>query len=405
MCNKLISRLQRFILSALIVVVVVGGSNTISADTNSLQKSPLTSKAGKGSRQLSSTDLAAAQQVTNSLGVAEWLGPLAPMALSPFFAVTCLSGMSLYGGDWFGADNPFLGESSPLHSVGVFVVFLVLTVITSVPRLTKVSKPFVQAADQLEAWAGIITMLVLKFLVAGEIVDSSEQQVVQMGIISGTADVLLMIAAVVNVIVINSVKFFFEMLIWMTPVPTIDAMFEAANKTVCGILMMIYGYSPALATGINLCIFLAAAVVFRWAYRQEVYFRTILLDTVWQMLFPSQKIPDRGLIVFPDADFEGVKKRSRCLLMKTEDGWQLVQKRLLRSDVALPLTKAEWKVAFLRGFFAHDLHTVGPSNEVKLTISRRYHHLLPELCEYYGVAQPEVVAEKSSSSLASGLSE
>lgn len=394
MNDRLPTQRHRLILSVSVLLIFISGTDAIATPTNSPSETRQSLSKGKHSRQLSSADLAAAQQVTNSLGISEWLGPLAPMALSPFFAVTCLSGMSLYGGAWFGADNPFLGENSPLHNEVVFVVFLVLTVITSVPRLTKVSKPFVQATDQLEAWAGIITMLVLKFLVAGEIVDSVEPQVVQLGLVSVTVDVLLMMAAVVNVMVINSVKFFFEMLIWVTPVPTIDAMFEAANKAACGILMMIYGYSPAMATGINLCLFLAAAIVFRWAYRQEVYFRTILLDAVWQKLFPSPEIPEQGLVVFPASDFEGIKKRSRCLLVRTEQGWQLLQRRLLRSDIAYELAGADWKVAFLPGFFAHDLHATGSSGEVKLTISRRYQHLVPQLVEHYRITQPATIVSE-----------
>lgn len=294
--------------------------------------------------------LAAAQQVTQSLGIAEWLGPLAPLALSPFFGIACLSGLSLFGGNWFGGDNPFLSEASPLHSEVVFGVFLTLTVMTSLPRLTKISKPFVQLTDQLEAWAGIITMLVLKFLVTGEVTEATpDNQVVMLGMFSATTNVLLMIAAVLNVLVINSVKFFCEMFIWIIPVPIIDAAFEALNKSVCAALMLIYGYSAYLATCINLGVFLVAAVVFRWVYRQEFYFRTVLLDAALQKIFPPKKIPTTGITVFPGRDFRGLKYRSRCVLSKTDDGWQLVQRRLLRSDVVLQLPASEWTMAMRRG--------------------------------------------------------
>ena len=173
-------RSGRLVFTALVLAVVCCGTGADSAG-------PSQSKAKQSAvSEFNSRDLVAAQQVTSSLGVSEWLGPLAPVALSPFFAVTCLSGMSLYGGDWFAADNPFLDQGSPLNNELVFIVFLVLPVITSVPRLTKVSKPFVQATDQLEAWAGIITMLVLKFLVSGGDVQPDSQDVVLLGIVSGT---------------------------------------------------------------------------------------------------------------------------------------------------------------------------------------------------------------------------
>lgn len=340
-------------------------------------------------RQFSEKDLAAAQQVTQSLGIAEWLGPLAPLALSPFFGIACLSGLSLFGGDWFGSNNPFLGDSSPLHNEVVFGVFLVLTLITSLPRLTKISKPFVQMTDQLEAWAGIITMLSLKFLVTGDVTDATpENQIVMLGMLSATTDVFLMIAATLNVLVINSVKFFCEMFIWIIPIPLIDAAFEALNKSACAALMMIYGYSPYLATCINLGIFLVAAVVFRWVYRQEIYFRTVLLDAALQKIFPAKSLPTAGLIVFAGGDFRELKYRSRCVLTRTDGGWQLVQRRLLRSAVILQLPASHWKMAMSCGLFAHTIQAQGVEEKIQLTFTRKYHLLLPELSDSLGVTRP-----------------
>lgn len=356
------------------------------------QSASLVTNEKEGSKvvdRFSQSELLAAQKVADSLGVAEWLGPLAPLALSPFFGIACLSGISLFGGSWFGNSNPFLGASSPLHSEMIFVVFLILTLVTSLPRLTKLSKPFVQMTDQLEAWAGIITMLFLKFLVTAAATDTTpEDQVVMLGILSATADVFLMIAAALNVLVINSVKFFCEMCIWVIPVPLVDAAFEVLNKSVCAGLMMIYGYSPYVATCINLGMFLIAAIVFRWIYRQEIYFRTVLLDAVIQKIYPSKSLPADGLIVFLGSDLQGLKYRSRCVLTKTETGWQLVQRRFLRSDLVRQLPVSQWTMAMSCGLFAHTIYIEGTEEKLQLTLTRKYHQLLPELCDSLGVVQP-----------------
>src|SRR5690606_16734208 len=107
---------------------------------------------------LTAAEIAAAQQLSEQISAVEWLGPLAPVALSPFFGITCLSGLSLFGGEWIVGHNSLL-ESSVLRSPVVFWTFLVLTIITSIPRLSKVSKPLAQAVDQVETYAGIITIL------------------------------------------------------------------------------------------------------------------------------------------------------------------------------------------------------------------------------------------------------
>ena len=162
-------------------------------------------------------DVAAAQQFSQTLGVAEWLGPMAPVALSPFFGIACLSGMSLYGQGWIATDNAFLGEGSPLHNPAVFWVFLGLTLLTSVPRFTKVSKPFAQAVDQVETWSGILTMVILRIMMASAAPEPEQLDVAQLGFLSASFDVLMMLAAAINIFVINAVKFFFEMMIWITP--------------------------------------------------------------------------------------------------------------------------------------------------------------------------------------------
>ncbi len=154
----------------------------------------------------------------NSTGVVDWLGPLAPVALSPFFGVTCLSGLALWGPEWV-TDNALLGASGPLQSGLLFAVFLVLTILTSLPRLTKVSKPFAQAVDRLETYAVIVILLVIKVEASMETAGDEQVALVQLGIVSFTLDTLLAITMVVNILVINSVKFFFEFMVWLTPVP------------------------------------------------------------------------------------------------------------------------------------------------------------------------------------------
>ena len=81
--------------------------------------------------------------------------------------------------------------------------------------------------------------------------------------------------------------------------PAIDAVFEVANKAVCGSLMLIYGYSPTIATVINFGAFVLCAIVFRWAYRREVFFRTVLLDALLDVFAPATSVRKPEIRVFP----------------------------------------------------------------------------------------------------------
>ncbi len=269
--------------------------------------------------------IVAANSWVASIGVVDWLGPLAPVAMSPFFGIACLSGLSLWGPDWV-TDNALLGSTGPLQNEWLFGIFLVLTAVTSAPRFTKVSKPFAQAVDQLETYAVIVILLAIKLTAAMESGDEQPAAVVQLGVLQFTLDTLLAIAMVINVLVINSVKFFFEFLVWLTPVPFLDAIFELCNKTLCAALMVVYALSPTLATVINLCILVFAAILFRWISRRIRFYRTMVLDPILSRVWSKYgqfKRPE--LIVFPKGEIGPFKAKSRLKFKRneTDNGWVL----------------------------------------------------------------------------------
>ena len=323
----------------------------------------------------SEKEIMAAQQFGSHLSIAEWLGPMAPVALSPFFGITCLSGMAMFGGSWISDTNPLLGSNSPLHNPAVFWTFMALTILTSVPRLTKVSKPFAQAVDQLEAWSGIITMLVLRVLLSSGESPEAGSEIVQLGLISVSIDVLLMIAATINILVINTVKFFFETLIWITPIPLLDALFEFLNKSTCAALMAIYAWSPLTATTINLTLFAVCFIAFGWIYRREVFLRSMLVDAARAWLW--KQTLTTPITVFPDAAVEQLKKRSRCLLKPTETGWQLIQPRIFRTAIIIDIPTQE--VVIHQGLFCNTLFINQP--QIQLTFSRRFNDQIRQLAD------------------------
>lgn len=350
-------------------------------------------------------DIAAATAWADQLHLADWLGPLAPLALSPFFGVACLSGLSLWGPQWV-TDNALLNSASPLCSVPVFATFAVLTVVTSVPRMTKVSKPFAQAVDRIEAYAVIVILLVIKVMssVSTGDVDLETQvalqgpMVAQAGVLSLTADTLLMIAMAINILVVNSVKFFFEFLAWLTPFPTIDAIFEICNKSLCAALMATYAVSPAIATALNLLILLAALLVFRWIGRRVKFHRTMLLDPVLARIWPAYAAPSAtGLVAFCREEVGGYPAKTCLRLIQDGDGarlipgspWSPLNWGLRRDGIRL----ADSATATLtRGWLTHTITAKGKTGEddeaifdVPLTISRRHDVHLDELVKIHGL--------------------
>tara|TARA_R110002073_G_scaffold336585_1_gene536367 strand:+ start:13609 stop:14940 length:1332 start_codon:yes stop_codon:yes gene_type:complete len=347
-------------------------------------------------------DIAAATAWADQLHLADWLGPLAPLALSPFFGVACLSGLSLWGPDWI-TDNALLGSAGPLRSVPLFAVFSVLAVLTSVPRLSKVSKPFAQAMDQLEAYSVIVILLAIKITASmtAESVGTDEAQlaaeampVYTAGIFSFTANALLLVAMTVNMLVINGVKFFFEFLVWLTPFPTVDAIFEVCNKSLCAALMAVYALSPTLATVFNFAILFVAALIFRWAARRVKFYRTMLLDPVLARIWPGFATPDpRGVIVFAQSAVGPFPAKSCLRLRRGDEGWLLTP--------ATPWSPLSWGLGsdghvlqcgssprLIRGWLTHSIHAEADDDDVVLLkVSRRHDMHMTIVLEQCGLIE------------------
>ena len=332
---------------------------------------------------LSFDDQQKAQALTQSIQASEWLGPLAPIAISPFFGITCLAAISQFGGDYLPV-NSFISDNPVLSNPAIFWIFLTLTVLTSLPRFTKVSKPAAQAIDQVEAYAGIITILIVRFLpgwleLAAD--ESATAMVMQMGLLTFTADLLLAVAAVINIVVINSVKFFFEVLVWLIPVPFVDAALEIANKSVCAGLMVVYAFSPMAATAINLILFGVCLIIFRWVHRRVTYVHSILGHPIWAMINPRFGIPRKEqLTVFPRENLLGFAAKSKLVLRPTEDGWQLIQAGFWRPPRIVNIQRADSSLTMQSGFLINSIEIAG-TEPGSLLFSRRYIDHLDKLAE------------------------
>jgi len=365
------------------------------------------------------------EQLVQTLHIEQAMGPLAPVALSPFFALTCLSGASLLADTGLLPDgikkNPILGTNSALNNPFVFAGLLALTVITALPKLTKVSKPLGQAVDQIEAHAGIISVVAVQFLSTmhfGGDEPTTAAIVYQAGIFSFTGDVLVAVLSAINIFVINTVKFFFEVLIWLSPFPMVDAAFETANKTVAAGLLAIYVISPWVAMILNVIIFALCLLIFAWVHRRVVYMRSVLGDPVlgWfaEKLFRRKpvtptstplpasiatRLQGRSLVLkaFAGKPLEGIKRKARGYLVQTDQGLFFAKPRLLRSPRLVALGRNGPRPTLNKGLLSNTVTFIDAGDETiaKFIITRRYNSLLGEIRSSLGVSAAAATTEPS----------
>lgn len=356
----------RLTIAALVLLPVIALADSPAVDT----ATPAGGFSGSG---LSAAEIEAASQLGQTISTSEWLGPLAPIALSPFFGMACLAALAQFGPENLVASNGFLSADSPLQNPAIFWTFGVLAVVTSVPRFLKVSKPIAGALEQLESYSSIISLIAIRYLVTqnGEAGTADEAVVYAAGIGSVSIDVLLSVAAAINIVVVNGVKFFFEFLIWLVPFPTLDAIFETCNKAAVAGLMAIYSFSPIAATILNLMIFAVCAVLFVWTHRQVIFMRTMLIGWVvgWIRTGSPPKTPD--LVVFPREPLGPFPARDRLTLSRTPDGFVLRKRKLWGGLVEHPIELASTG-RIEPGWIAHTLVLADEQDGVILLMSRTH---------------------------------
>lgn len=224
---------------------------------------------------------------SRQLSAAEWLGPMSAVALSPFFGLTCLSGLATYGPAWATENSLLLGDTGPMNNPLLFWVMFSLTVVTSLPRFAKLSKPLALLAETLESYSAIIILIAIKFspLIGDaarepEVASRIGEPLVFAEIGAFGADIMFSIVAATNIIVINTIKLSCEFFVWLIPIPFVDSIFETVNKSACATLAILYAYSPYAALLVNFVLFSACALIFLQVTRYLRYFKYLYVFPV-----------------------------------------------------------------------------------------------------------------------------
>ncbi|MFT5497110.1 MAG: hypothetical protein ACI9TH_002516 [Kiritimatiellia bacterium] len=364
-------------------------------------------------RSGATAELERANRIVETLHVSEVLGPLAPVALSPFFGITCLSGMAILNQRGILPENQFIGGNKTLSNHAIFGAFLILTLITSLPKFSKVSKPLGQAIDQLETYAGILAYVVILMIpqyFPAQPGEQTAQVMVTAGFATMPLETLLIIVAALNIFVINTVKFLFEILIFVCPIPTVDALFELLNKAVCAGLMLIYSLNPMVAFVFNILLFLISLTLFAWARRWVVYFREISIMPLLSRLFGGSKnaadglkrsrIPPqlrkhltddtRVIKVFPLQKQGKIRKRACCYLLIEKDLCKLARVQLGKGVDIRMYPPETWKATVQANLLSNSFSLQqGETRLQRFVFSRLYDTLIVSIADVYQVSVPQ----------------
>jgi len=298
--NRLV-RLTSFRSVALLLIVAVFSSSIHSSSIHGSTQSHTTTRA-RSTEAIDEPDsptipTQGAQRISRFVAAQDWLGPISAIALSPFFGLACLSGIATYGPSVLREHSSLLGITGPMNNPALFWSMAALAIITTLPRWTKFTKPISLAIEKLEAYSAIIILVVMRLTVDFSATSTSiavlslnhafPEPVLEAGFTTLPLDILLALAIALNMIVVNTIKLFIDVLIWITPFPAIDIVLDLIGKSLCAVLLGIYAWSPWLAVVLDLLIFIACAMVFMNVSRRLRYYRDLVLKPILRKVLGS----------------------------------------------------------------------------------------------------------------------
>jgi hypothetical protein len=231
--------------------------------------------------------------------------------------------------------------------------------------------------------------------------------VYQAGIFTFSYSTLLMAFSAINLFVVNAVKFFFEVIVLLSPFPFVDALFEAMNKAFVAFLMAVYLFSPWVAMVLNFGIFLFCLIIFVWVFRRVIYMRCILGEpffawvgqsvfgrpkpTIMSTPLPgsiSARLPNATLVLrgFSGRSFQGLKRKMRGYLVQSEGRLHFSVPRFLRTPVIVALPSGGHSVKVDSGLLSNTISIENDAGESAMSVllTRRYNPALNEIRKQIG---------------------
>lgn len=267
----------------------------------------------------------------SNLLLSEQLGMLGPVAISPYWGLFLASAASLFevGGNEYLMTHPMLGNWL------VFILFGLCAICTSIPNITKYSKALGVATSYLEDHVSMIIVILAVVLPIAHQTMGGTPTHGEFGIIDTSLYTLAMIAfSAVYMFIVTTVRLFFEVTAFITPIPFIDTVVEIMKKVSSLILMGIYFVSPEIALGISILILIVAFFIFRKANTTMNYFRQIYIAPIVSWIFRRKKaLLDNGIVqriqgnginatipVWPLEHYGKISKKKKTWLVEKEDG-------------------------------------------------------------------------------------
>ncbi len=328
--------------------------------------------------------------------VQQVFGPMPAVAGTPFLGLAVLSGAALFSDTDFVRDsdsavlrgfrdNALLAEVRRYSTLPFFCALIGLSLLTWLANSGKIRGAvgkLLRAAEDSSVLVTYALLAAATFLGAGN--DAAPApKVALMGVWDVPAAVVLPIGFTLALVVMMTVRYAFDVIIWLSPFPLVDFAFESLKKLLSLGFLAIYFASPTTASVLGLMVLLPALFLYGWALRILSFAFRIVLRPVLARLFPELRPVVTPETVPPAAALavRGLRRRTPGKLQRTPDGLVFAaSSRLRRRTVLLPT-----RLALGRALLWLELRAHHPDGRVdRIALPRTYACDFDKLCALLG---------------------
>lgn len=266
------------------------------------------------------------------------LAQVSSMSINPYTAVFFTSICSK-----FGIHNDYV-KTHPFYNNWIVVslfgfLFLFTLIVRPTLAISKFTNVLKLADEYLEDKATLVingVIVILPIILNNN--PSNDEVVIQAGIFSlDFKSILILVATTYYLIVVLAVKYFIDLLIFISPIPLIDSLLEIFKITLTIILVFISIYSPIVSFIISLIFFIISFFIFRKAKRFTDKVKYLFIYPVFDLMKDSSKIlydkeNNISIKVLLRNKINKFKKGKILKLIKYKNGFGLEQKRFLRPN-------------------------------------------------------------------------
>ena len=336
--------------------------------------------------QAQTGDLEISKTINQNSALVEQFAQLAPMGINPFLTVFLTSVCSKVGfhNDYV-ATNPFFDSWIVLIIFGLLFSFTAL--VGTVFRTNKATAIIGLVDTYLSNKAALIVNAIVIFAPTFISNEPAHAEIVyQLGFLSISFKTFLILSiSLYFLIIVMAFKFFIDILIFLSPVPFIDAVLEIIKIVIAAGFVIISIVSPVISVIIAVLMFFVSLFFYRRSVNLINKTKYLIVYPLLNLMRSKQKKLTNGenlsILVLTNKKYGNIKKGVIVSLQKNKNSFELIQKRFLLPNITEKIILNEY--TFHQNHL--DLILSNEDQSKSLVLNRTYHKYLDELSRDYNI--------------------